>query len=559
MEFRIIAIKPLKGCDENILKILKPNTTYFFYSGYNINKTSIVNTSSLSSVFFKNGKPSINLSAIVGKNGSGKSSLIDLLIACINNLSHYFKINTQINLDILFDIKAELYFQADSYYKVVLNKTMRFYRQNKTEESFIEIRSTDFKSKDFFYSIIINYSHYGLNAKEVGPWINKLFHKNDGYQVPIVLSPMRTDGNIDINNERALAESRLMANILRPAVINSDDQLLITNNSVAEKIKIQLIQDINSVIYENVIVQKSSRKEKDRGSYSERTSVEKVTILDLKDNFKELLKVVNSVFNFDYIDQMEGRDYVSTIAHQYIIKKLVKIAVTYPFYNHYFDKDKKKFAEGKFKEFVMLLFDKNENHISFKLKQTLNFLKHKHIKFNNSNVSYLNIKAFAKKIASIISKNKLESEAIMELLPPPIFSHNIILRIIPEKPGLVQKKSKLIDFFKLSSGEKQLIFSVNTVLYHLINLDSIKNHRYQKGYQFVNITLDEIELYFHPERQKQFISFLLNRIGELQYKNIKAINLCFITHSPFILSDIPNTNILFLDEFGNPQKNAMES
>ena len=55
------------------------------------------------------------------------------------------------------------------------------------------------KLNSLFYSILINYSHHGLNSLHVGNWINSLFHKNDGYQTPIVLNPMRTEGKIDIN------------------------------------------------------------------------------------------------------------------------------------------------------------------------------------------------------------------------------------------------------------------------------------------------------------------------------------------------------------------------
>jgi hypothetical protein len=35
-------------------------------------------------------------------------------------------------------------------------------------------------------------------------------------------------------------------------------------------------------------------------------------------------------------------------------------------------------------------------------------------------------------------------------------------------------------------------------------------------------------------------------MSKANLNNIIGINLCFVTHSPFILSDIPDTNILFL-------------
>ena len=73
---------------------------------------------------------------------------------------------------------------------------------------------------------------------------------------------------------------------------------------------------------------------------------------------------------------------------------------------------------------------------------------------------------------------------------------------------------------------------------------------YRVKYQNVNILLDEVEMYYHPEYQRQFLSKLLKLIGNLKIskEDISSINICVITHSPFLLSDILRRNILFLDE-----------
>jgi ABC-type branched-subunit amino acid transport system ATPase component len=62
------------------------------------------------------------------------------------------------------------------------------------------------------YSIVVNYSIYGLNSEVTGDWLDALFAKNDGYQTPIVINPYRDKGNININNEYLLAQSRLLLN-----------------------------------------------------------------------------------------------------------------------------------------------------------------------------------------------------------------------------------------------------------------------------------------------------------------------------------------------------------
>src|SRR5690606_2767341 len=74
------------------------------------------------------------------------------------------------------------------------------------------------------------------------------------------------------------------------------------------------------------------------------------------------------------------------------------------------------------------------------------------------------------------------------------------------------------------------------------------------AYDNINIILEEIELYFHPEMQRNFINHILNSITGIELNNIKTINFCFVSHSLFILSDIPHYNIMFLE---NKEKEAI--
>jgi predicted ATP-binding protein involved in virulence len=73
----------------------------------------------------------------------------------------------------------------------------------------------------------------------------------------------------------------------------------------------------------------------------------------------------------------------------------------------------------------------------------------------------------------------------------------------------------------------------------------------------VNIIFDEIELYFHPEYQRRFVSEILRRISKLEVPEITRFNLLFVTHSPFILSDIPATNVLHMENGRIIERNAL--
>ena len=65
-------------------------------------------------------------------------------------------------------------------------------------------------------------------------------------------------------------------------------------------------------------------------------------------------------------------------------------------------------------------------------------------------------------------------------------------------------------------------------------------------YSAVNLVFDEVEICFHPEYQRNFVKRILDLLDSLEY-NHYYINVFLITHSPFILSDIPASNVLFLE------------
>lgn len=65
------------------------------------------------------------------------------------------------------------------------------------------------------------------------------------------------------------------------------------------------------------------------------------------------------------------------------------------------------------------------------------------------------------------------------------------------------------------------------------------------------------ELYFHPEYQRIVVKMLVEKLHAIDFHHIKRINITFVTHSPFILSDIPLCNVLFL-KGGKPVTEKMQ-
>jgi hypothetical protein len=65
----------------------------------------------------------------------------------------------------------------------------------------------------------------------------------------------------------------------------------------------------------------------------------------------------------------------------------------------------------------------------------------------------------------------------------------------------------------------------------------------------VLLLIDEGELYFHPEWQRRFIDTLI-RFLSVVYGSERRVQILLTSHSPFILSDLPNYSTIFLQRSG---------
>lgn len=93
------------------------------------------------------------------------------------------------------------------------------------------------------------------------------------------------------------------------------------------------------------------------------------------------------------------------------------------------------------------------------------------------------------------------------------------------------------DDIELSSGQKSIL-SIFSRLY------SVKKQADYNDFQNLLIVMDEPEVYFHPKWQKKLISKLVE-FCKNQFVN-KNIQLVLTSNSPFIVSDLPKDNIIFL-------------
>ncbi len=559
--FKLLAIRPLMNCSRRFLKILKEGELYKFYNDYEYKidlNQQVVNIIPLQktprdlyNIQTSSKTINVNISAIVGKNGSGKSSLVELLFMVINNIAKpYIPNDTKPLYNVVEDINdclnVELYFETTSIYKVVVfddSKTQSIKAFKLVNSSFV--KDDGFNLKDLFYTIAVNYSVYSLDSRELGDWLTEVFHKNDSYQTPLVLNPFRKEGNINYESEKGLINDRLLTNVLRKKKIeDSFDFRMLTEKQKVDSIELEL----NSTDYNSKILYTSQ----DISSKSKRIQVASKGLV----HYKPLLfKILSQKLNFDF-EQVDKTIEVNNKALDYIFYKTFKIAEVYKTnFGNLFDFEtkmligrvhpdslKKDSYRTQIDEYLNRLFVYPGTHITNKIRQTINFLKfNSENKIGVSTQLTLGVDDLSKNIDEMISLTKSKDTERIEFIPPPIYDVDYNLTSISNTNGLSTK------FSLLSSGEKQKIHSVSSIIYHLINIDSVIENGSIIQYKNVNIIFEEIELYFHPDMQRTFVKFLYDSIRNISLKSIDSINISLVTHSPFILSDIPNTNILYLD------------
>lgn len=589
--FSIIALRVLDEKPLSITKILKKGW-YLFNQSYIVEGDELKKNEkySLNDDFF--GK-NISISAIVGKNGSGKSSILEFMYRMINNFSLWLVKKQQRNAAEHFyfieDVYGDLYFIINDNLNVlrcrgnfvgltIEREKFGFnfpYDNNQTIPS--EFQSYKIKdevsrnelidiAKNFFYTIVTNYSlqafldldyktehcgHSEANEKSgYNPnaiWINSLFHKNDGYMSPIVLNPYREKDNeteeqiLKLSTEQQLTKQRITA-----ILIESKNK------------KKQFIDDyqLNSIEYrykpENIL--RKFPKYTDRNDL--RRDFMNAWYHDNDNNTETYSSIILKQFGCAFSMNL-GQQQID--AHIYLVYKTLHIASTYPSYSRYSkltrdfsDEERKQLfkrvADGPTRENLENLVNdikKDKSHITLKITQTLNFLNQcnvqKLLTFQNKDIDF----TYDNYISTLLLKKKLSGlYEIMEFLPPPFFEYDIKLdkikkgKIIPSAPILFQS---------MSSGEKQFLYAVSTLIYHIKNLLSIQQSNRVK-YRHINLILDEVELCFHPEYQRLFIDKLISTIKRLHLNTHCSFNITLATHSPFILSDIPNCNVMYLRE-----------
>ena len=574
----------------SVMKVLNENGWYWLSQGYRIEGEQLIATGKgLADDFYSGGGPYISISAIVGENGMGKSSLLELFFRLINNVSYAMRDALEVQkyaLHFVRDIYARVWMQDDEgiYYIEQKDNNVRIHWQDGQTEDFeydfdsaehaIDAEADRERLRKLFYTIVVNYSQYAYNTNDYRAewdmgdtggesqdtlcWLSGLFHKNDGYQTPIVLNPFRESGNININQERDLTQTRLYYLVLNDA--SPLKQIL--RKKEAKAFIFDVDNDLNPMpgkrYYSHRVVKQMAQMRLLKSNRDYKT---------VNDIGRRITAAWGHVLGYEIESRKRGDDYwqrmddVRTI--NYIVYKTLKVSRNYAQYYDYHD----CFDDAnKVLEYVGKL-NKDTSHITLKIRRCLAYLYYHH--YNTGNVvngqvegntmTVNDYKAAIDRCFETVDEilTRLIQERYTtyyygevvephiwqeeELMPAPSFKTDILIE---------GEDGQNVRFSSLSSGEKQMIYSISSVLYQLRNINSVWDKPNDDNVVYKNVCLvfDEIELYAHPKYQLKLIRLLVDSIKSLGMLHVLNVNIIMATHSPFVLSDIAKQNVLYLED-----------
>lgn len=512
--------------------------------------------------------PHIEVNCLVGMNGAGKSTLLDILYRVINNFSFVVLFGNskpeEATIRYADGVKADLYYELDdTVYKIVCrDDAVQFFHLNH-QGFFVErdkVRGDLTAMNSFFYTICTNFCLYSMNENEYeevlpsppktkprminGEWVKALFNKNDGYLTPIVFSPYREKGSINVEKENRLALQRIVS----IAVLSSAT----SGPSLIDGYRVSSVKyRIRRMYGQSFERSPDLRRWSGSGVSIILGSIRKVWERKLGEKLSGLIECGSTDSDKYDVDVS-----CKQLLLEYLAYKTLKICLRYREYSLIlnaeellsafgyadrisYEKQKRMFQiwDPRVEAVVDKLCDpQNKTQINLKIRQCLNFLE---------SGLYLDGQGEVLIEELIKGRNLKTLDDVTLLLPPSFYDVDIVFE--KEKSTLGKQE---ISVSSMSSGERQMLYSLSYVLYHLKNIQSVKPSETHPVYNHVNLVFDEAELYFHPDYQRQFVKKVIDYIARcnLDKSIIKSIGVIIATHSPFVLTDMLTSNTLYLSE-----------
>ncbi|WP_336663718.1 AAA family ATPase [Kurthia gibsonii] len=455
--------------------------------------------------FFKvNGSDiDINLSAIVGENGTGKSTILDMIVEYIehgmfsSNYIFAFESNGKIIIDSNFELGQIDLVDKNLEYEVIRDEPLDEFFKNQVTIFFsnvFDVRYFEY-NEEFrkryenkrlkYFSQLKNISTNSLLAsyREPEAFLNQDFSKQIFF----------------VNEYKTVLEVEKLVNIPEKIYLKTNSlEYHFENLSYESEGFISAFEneDVAS-IYFNISTGDSFRKE-----------IVKILIQSFCIQIGYLLKkyhIDDAIFIDTFTNAKKGNNFFEII-HKNLVKE-VKIHET--------------------KNNILKSIKKNLDVIYRDYQNLLEYINEMDLKSDE--------------MGNYLDSNSTITNEFINFYKERFYSTNIVSFYWSE----------------MSSGQLSLLNlfgrfydSLNEIQQDLMDEETYSEDENLSLKEFEYLLLiDECDLYFHPQWQKDWLYYFLKLIEILFKGNVQVI---LTTHSPFILSDFPNTNVTFLSNKSKP-------
>ncbi len=409
--------------------------------------------------------------------------------------------------------------------------------------------------------------------------MSTIYHKNDGYFTPIVLVPYRNyngkNSIIDTEKELRLANERVNTFAI---LLKASDGSDFIEGFLPEKVVYELKDERLYITEIKDKIEKLRPDDYKKNNFNRTANELKDFIGQEWKKYFEIKKILS-----DASSDLKNKELKKIIFNnilRYLSYKTIKICIYYDRYKKLFKENgnnvfdayivNKEDCKTKIRNIIRRICNNKKSTYFINLKKNT---AHDYIYNDTEPTDFINLKIrqcidFLENGAFYLEKiNKGKGEVLVDDIIKKFFKKkeekpnydSVFLKLLPSvfKKKYVYKKIGSDDettISQMSSGEQQLLYSLSYAVYHMKNAASNKlqskgeNNLISIPYKNMNLIFDEAELYYHPEYQRQFIDKLLGILKRSHFENdIDSINITIVTHSPFMLSDIPDSNILALN------------
>jgi len=408
------------------------------------------------------------VTAIIGKNGTGKSNIIDFICTSL--------------------IKGKRNTISNARYLYIFEEDGELYYYNKLKNSIIDLQ---FINQDTFETLKV------IQLNETSQNWDCIFYSNiaDGRKLQFA-------GNTVIN----LSYEENLKN-----QANKIKYLSYIHNKIKDPKGNYITALEEQIDFKNISF---------RLSFDNQTSNNNINIDLIKDRYKTAYSAKDTVNKFSYF---------MTAA---LLEFLFKYYTNGNFISNAFKKliddiETTQTTDGKVAEKIATLKEK----VSITLKECI---------IENSPSLPMNINDFAALIdllSKLQNREYDESKYLSEYSDKYFqikFSEGL-LQLLMEYSSIFNYTEMILhDWNKLSSGMKAYLNLFSNLYSHINDIEK----------QNILICIDEGDLYFHPEMQRNFLNDILEFLC-FQFKD-KNVQVILTSHSPFLVSDLPNENLILV-------------